>query len=571
ERLVNAPPQVSSNPYLFMQPFGFGDGYRFFGRQETLPELLNHLNNSTTTFLDGSGKTSLLQAGVIPAVVNEGHLPLLISVSDEPLETSIKKQLLPNIGDMEFLDLMSLTEFVRRVSDHLKGKRLLLLIDQFENIYDQPQTFRNVFTEEWKLCVSGNAPDVHWLFSIPSGSTYLLNMFKEKVSINPNLVTLQPLEREEARQAMAEQANLRDIQIDADVADTILDDLDRLDNSVIDPAQLQLVCYMLAGGQSTLVKHWTMEHYIGQGRVDGILRGYLDRTIGNLEPVNREPAWQLLAALIDSSESVSNEAELIQKMKQFDVAEQITRDVLSYLEESHLVEYTTAYRLSSDSLRPSIQQWLDQRAAGEKVKAEVSRQVRNIGGSALRGLLGGAVGLMLSYWVLPYEERLPVTDPLFYSWYIYPLSLRAMVGAIAGFFLILLIDLIIASFRGTRNQLRLPAGILAGGSCFAAALLFHMLLHSTGNQFASLLQKIIIEGASWGVVAGAGAMWIMTSTRQIWLKVLTVSIFAGLTLSLSDSLLGGLDVSAPFYIVFISGMVLPLFLLGSALWGKTRI
>ena len=49
-------------------------------------------------------------------------------------------------------------------------------------------------------------------------------------------------------------------------------------------------------------------------------------------------------------------------MKRMDVDEQSTRSILKYLEESHLVEYTTAYKLSSDSLRPSIQQWRDQRA-----------------------------------------------------------------------------------------------------------------------------------------------------------------------------------------------------------------
>jgi hypothetical protein len=571
QRLVNTTLPPHGNPYLFMQPFGFGDTARFFGRDEILGELLNHLNNNITAFLDGSGRTSVLQAGVIPALLEQGHLPLLVSVSSEPLEISIKKQLLPNIGEMEFLSSMSLTEFVRRVGDQLKNGRLFLLVDRFEDIYDQPQMFRLAFTEEWSLCVSGSAPDVHWLFSIPGGSTYLLNLFKEKVAINPNLITLQPLEQKEARKAMLGQARLQDIKIDLQVADTILNELDNLERSPIDPAQLQLVCYMLAGGQGRLVKHWTMEHYIEQGRVDGILRGYLDRTIGNLEPVNREPAWQLLAALIDTSEQIANETELVEKMKQMDVDEQMTRNILNYLEESHLVEYTTAYKLSSDSLRPSIQQWLDKRAAVEKIKEEVLRQVRNIGRSALRGLFGGAFGFMLAYWILPYQERVPITDPLFFSWYVYNLALRAMVGAIAGFFLILLVDLILASFKGTRNHLRVPAGMLAGAASFAAALVFHMLLHSSGNKFASLLSSILIEGASWGLVAGAGAVWIVASTRQSWLKLFGVSIVCGLVLAISDLLLRGLDVTAPFYIHFVSGMMMPLFLMGSALWGKAQV
>ncbi len=250
-------------------------------------------------------------------------------------------------------------------------------------------------------------------------------MFKEKLAVNPNLIALQPLEREETREAMLDQASLREIEIDKSVADMILDELNSLNKSIIDPGQLQLVCYMLAGGNESLVQHWTMEHYTDQGKVEGILHGYLDRTIDNLDPLSREPAWQMLATLIDPSEKVVSEAELIQKMRRLDVNEQITHSVLKYLEESHLVEYTTAYKLSSDRLRPSIQEWRDRRAALEKAKEEVWRQVRTIGGSALRGLIGGAIGFMLAYWALPYVERVPITDPYFVEWYLYNLALRA--------------------------------------------------------------------------------------------------------------------------------------------------
>jgi hypothetical protein len=568
ERLVHAPLRLSGNPYLFMQPFGFGDASRFFGRQEILRELTGRIQDNITTFLDGYGKTSVLQAGVIPQLLANGHLPLLVSASGEPLETSIKKQLLPNIGDMEFVKSMSLTEFVRRVSDQLKGGVLALLIDPFEDFFDQPKTFRDAFEAEWNLCVPGSAPDVHWLFSIPSGSTYLLNMFKDKVSINPNLITLQPLEREQARQAMVGQAALRAIQIDQPVADTILDELSQLNGSVIDPTQLQLVCYMLAGGKDALVQHWTMEHYLAQGRVDGILRGYLDQTIRGLDPVQREPAWQLLAELVDPAEKVANEAELIQTMKRMDVDEQSTRSILKYLEETHLVEYTTAYRLSSDSLRPSIQQWRDQRAALEKAKEEVWRQVRGIGKSALRGTLGGALGFALAYWALPYMERVPVTDAYFFQWYVYNLALRALIGAVAGFLMILAIDLILATFRGKRTNLRLPAGMLTGAVSFALALTFHVELRYFGDQRLLAMGAAAAEGIVWGSIAGAGTVWVLHAARDVWWKFLAVIALCGLALSLSDLLWKGLLVTAPLYNVFIAGIAMPLFLIGSALLGR---
>lgn len=570
ERLVRASLPLHGNPYFFMQPFGFGDGYRFFGRQEIIRELTDRIQENSNTFLDGSGKTSALQAGVIPRLLENGHLPLLVSVSAEPLETSIKKQLLPNIREMEFLESMSLTEFVRRVSDQLRDGVLILLVDQFEDLFEQPQAFRDAFEAEWKLCISGSAPDVHWLFSIPTGSTYLLNMFRERVPINPNLITLQPLEREQARQAMLRQAGVREIQIGPAVADTILDELSQLKDSVIEPAQLQLVCYMLAGGKGPLVQHWTMEHYIGQGRVDGILRGYLDTTIRGLDPVQREPAWQLLAALIDPSEKVTSEADLIQTMKRLDVHEQITRGVLKYLEESHLVEYTTAYKLSSESLRPSIQEWRDQRAALEKAREEIWRQVRGIGGSALRGMIGGALGLALTYWALPYVERVPITHELFFQWYIYNLALRGLFGAIAGFLMILGIDLILATFKGKRTSLRLPAGMLAGACSFALALTFHMELRYFGDERLLAMALAAAEGAAWGSIAGAGTVWVLLAIRNIWWKFFAVCGLGGLALTFSDLLLKGLDVNAPPYAVFISGMVMPLFLIGSALLGRPQ-
>lgn len=570
QRLVQAPLPASGNPFLFMQPFGFGDGPRLFGRGEILQELLDHLDNNLTTFLDGCGRTSTLQAGVIPALVEEGHLPLLVSISGEPLERSVKKQLLPNIGDMDFLESMSLTEFVRRVSDHWKSGNLFILIDQFEDLFNQSETFRNTFAAEWRLCVSGSAPNVHWLFSIPAGSTYLLNMFKDRAPINSNLITLQPLQREEAHQSMLGQAALRRIQIDPSVANAILDGLGGYKNNMIDPAQLQLVCYMLAGGRGTLIGRWTMQHYTGQGRVDGILRGYLDRTINHLEPVRREPAWHVLAALVDPAEKVTDETELIQKMKRLDIDEQTTRSVLEYLEESHLVEYTTTYRLSSDSLRPSIQAWRDQRAAFEKAKEEVWRQVRTIGGSALRGLLGGGIGFMLAYWALPYVERVPMTDALFLTWYGYNLALRALVGGVAGFVMVLGIDLILASFRGRRSALRLPAGMLTGAASFALALSLHTGLHYSGNNVFQALAAASVEGGLWGLAAGAGAVWILLSKQYIWLKFFLGTILCGLVLSVADLFLGGLDVAAPFYVVFIAGVLLPLFLIGAAWLGRPR-
>ncbi|MBI5352665.1 MAG: hypothetical protein HZB50_08530 [Chloroflexi bacterium] len=578
KRRVNRPLPEDGNPYLCMQSFEVTDRARFFGRDDAIQELLIQLEENPTTFLDGSGRTSLLQAGILPALLKQGHLTLIVSASHkEPLSTSIKKQLLPNIEAMDFLKSMALPEFIRRVTDNLnKQSQLFILVDEFEEFFSNssdPVEIENgqTFKAEWKSCINGIAPDAHWLFSVPTRLKYLFNLFKDEVAINPNLVTLHPLETEDAFTVMTKQGALRGIRIDKSVSDAIIKALGDYNNTGIDPTQLQLVCYMLAGGKGPLVKHWTMDHYLSLNKAEGILQSYLDSTINELEPTQRDPAWQLLSTLIEPSQSVTSESELIQKMKSQDVSEEITREVLGFLQSSHLVEYATAYKLSSDSLLPGIQAWRDKRSAMEKAKEAIWNQVRSIGGSALRGSIGGAIGFALAYWALPYVERVPLLKDInfFFEWYFYNLTLRALLGAITGFVLTLSIDLILASWKGEKKWMRLPTAMLAGGVSFALAMVLHINLHYLGDQLFTALGVAAVEGLIWGAVAGVGAVWIMTSEQLIWLKLLATSVTCGLVLALTDSLLKGLDLSAPFYIIGISGMVMPLFLLGSVLLGRS--
>lgn len=569
KRAVKSPLPVGGNPYLFMEAFGLRDGPRFFGRDEAVAEVLSYLSTNQTTFLDGIGRTSVLQAGVIPSLLQQGHLPLLISASTEPLAVSLKKQFLPSIESMNFLNEMSLTEFARRVTDELQKRdpktKLFLLVDQFEAL---PQEYRQAFKQEWELCIFG-APDTYWLFSVPSDARRLLNIFKDKVGVNQNLVTIHSMERQEALDTMRGQAALSDIQIDEDVADAILDSLDK---PGVDPVQLQVVCYMLAGGKGKLVPHWDIEYYNHLGGVDGILRGYLERTISELDEERREPAWQILSILIDPFEKVVSEASLLQTMRSYEVGEDLTRATLKDLQDSHLVEYTTAYRLSNESLIPRIRDWREDRAARKQAEEEFTRQLLNIGRSGLRGLVGGAVGFTLAYWSLPYIERIPISDLTgFFQLYLFNLTLRTQLGAFAGFVMILSMDFILASLRGEQKWLRLPAAMLAGGIAFSLTLFFHTMLGTPSGQWIVALAKALAEGAVWGAVAGAGAIWIMQATQQTWLKVLVVSAFSGLVLASLDVFVKGLGVNASFANIFLSGTLMPLCVIGSAVLSKSTI
>src|SRR5689334_9681134 len=56
-QLVNTPVPTVGNPYLFLQPFGFTDRARFFGREDEIAELFERVTSSAITFLSGNRGT----------------------------------------------------------------------------------------------------------------------------------------------------------------------------------------------------------------------------------------------------------------------------------------------------------------------------------------------------------------------------------------------------------------------------------------------------------------------------------------------------------------------------------
>jgi len=206
---------------------------------------------------------------------------------------------------------MSLTGFIRIVASALPdGKKLYVLVDDFEVFFEHDELERDAFHNEWLRCFNGASANVRWLFCVPSNLHHLLNFFKHEINPNSNTVNVPPLSREAARAAIVKPAERYGISIQLDVLESILD---MLGGSHVNPADLQLVCYMLAGGRGAPIKDWTMKYYAEQGKADGILRDYLDRAITDFDPRARELAWETLAVLADPATQAFTDEQLIRR------------------------------------------------------------------------------------------------------------------------------------------------------------------------------------------------------------------------------------------------------------------
>ena len=148
---TDATPPTTANPYKGLRPFTEADAEDFFGRERLVEELLAEVAASSLLVLvgpSGSGKSSVARAGVLPAV-RSGALdavarwrvavmvpgPHPFAQLEAALVTAIDT---PDSGVAEAFrgDDLDLLRAALRVAPQ-EGDRLLLVIDQFEELFLQ--------------------------------------------------------------------------------------------------------------------------------------------------------------------------------------------------------------------------------------------------------------------------------------------------------------------------------------------------------------------------------------------------------------------------------------------------
>ena len=142
-------PAPSRNPYKGLAAFDETDAEDFFGRDDQIGALANLVGEHrlvTVVGPSGSGKSSLVRAGLLPALragVLEGSdrsLPVVMLPGAHPFDellTALGSVATEDLGEM--LDMLSaddhgLLRLSRRIMRDLDGD-LLLVIDQFEELY----------------------------------------------------------------------------------------------------------------------------------------------------------------------------------------------------------------------------------------------------------------------------------------------------------------------------------------------------------------------------------------------------------------------------------------------------
>jgi hypothetical protein len=285
---------MNNSRYPGANPFETHQEHIFFGRNADTAKLHQLIKLEPLVVLyakSGMGKSSLLNAGIIPAVLQDGdYHPFTVRFQawtpDKTVMpvTIIRQVLAPNGSDATFLDTLiqdepnlwhELKEL--QIKEH---KKILLIFDQFEELFTYPQAAIDVFKEELAEVLYTKIPqryrnvleqqiedntlqlsdedygwlqepiDLHIVMSIRSDRMSFLNALTDCVpTVLKHLFELPPLSIEAAERAILAPAQRQDAVFSTPPFDyspqaiqKILDFLTQDNNERIESTQLQIIC-----------------------------------------------------------------------------------------------------------------------------------------------------------------------------------------------------------------------------------------------------------------------------------------------------------------------------------------
>ena len=275
---------MKNNPYIGPRPYERGDRQNFFGRDRDARDLIGLILAEREVLFyaqSGAGKTSLLNAQVIPTLEEEGFLVLPVTRVGSSLPPGLTAEQVPNIFvlsaliglagadvPIEVLPQHTLLSFLREYylqpSAQGKPRPPLLILDQFEELFTTHQ-------ERW-ADATGFFQQVRELLDAEPRLGIVLAMREDHVAeIDPFVrylprrlaarYRMERLRREEALEAVTQPAQQAGCAYAPGVAERLVGDLSRIrvqrrgeaaamaeaevPGPVVEPVQLQVVCQRL--------------------------------------------------------------------------------------------------------------------------------------------------------------------------------------------------------------------------------------------------------------------------------------------------------------------------------------
>ncbi|NIM18301.1 MAG: hypothetical protein GTO45_15550, partial [Candidatus Aminicenantes bacterium] len=290
----------------------YEDADLFFGREEETRRMVGEILSSRLLVLfspSGSGKTSLINAGVRPQLEEMGYKTIYTRMESEPIP-SVCHAVSENLGLPPCRDNENLYEFLREAAK-AADQPLVIFLDQFEEFFivfrDQPKLRQEFVRQVARIKYDDQLP-VFLVLSLREDYFANLHEFREDIpSIFQNNanIRLEPFDEKAARQAIEEPLKNKDIEggqwrFEEKLVDAIINDL-KTDEG-IEPIKLQLVCCTLWNQRPGDSRQIPLSTYEAAGRAGKIFSNFI------YERLNKIPLRQhrLMVRIFESLKTPDN-------------------------------------------------------------------------------------------------------------------------------------------------------------------------------------------------------------------------------------------------------------------------
>ncbi len=437
-RSISVPSPI--RPYKFLDYFTEEDRQLFFGREHEIEILRSKILAHRSFILHGRsgvGKSSLIRAGVIPALKELGHQTFIIRSFLDPTEQMLES-LLPFLPVRHISKSPSaLKNILQKLKEQYPNRLFIFFFDQFEDFFlllneEHRNTFLSYLTEMFKTEQSS----FRLVFVLREDLLAELSFFKPVIpEIFHHEYRLLKLSNKQAIRAILEPAQTVNCPFEEKLAKEILLDLSN-GKEDIDPPQLQIVCDVLYDSRDPQAGI-TGEHYRLLGGASRILESYMDRVLHRFDGRELDLVRSILKSLItiESKRLVLPVEDLVNRLSDAQTSPSKIKKLLNELSDARLVrlgrqEGKNWAELSHDFLIPRIREWIsDEEQNIRRAQAMIKRAMDNYHHHGLL-LDEDAIQILLpfeNHLDLSHQEARFIATSMLYRRYILPKWLKEMI------------------------------------------------------------------------------------------------------------------------------------------------
>jgi hypothetical protein len=354
---------IKTSPYQGLKRFNFKDRERFFGRDKLIARLFEAVNRSNLSLVlgaSGSGKSSVVRAGLIPelkkSLESQNFYDFIFTPNQNPFD-SLYRCLLSEEKDYNFsnlnteIALEAKADTLTKVISTLKKKeeRWLIFVDQFEQLFttcQEPEKCKNFIAGIVKVANSGDS-SVKIVVAIRSDFLEQLSYYPDLGAIanqnNIHLVT--EMYPDELRQAIEQPAARHGVVFEEGLVEQIIEEVEGQKGFL---PLLQYTLDLLWEGECKTIGTDGHPHiedrtlntasYAALEGVRGALQKHINEIYQNLNQDEKTATKQIFLKLVNIVETDSGRKTVSRRAYQNEfVSESVKKTLSIFIDEKLLV------------------------------------------------------------------------------------------------------------------------------------------------------------------------------------------------------------------------------------------